>query len=128
MDVEEVLDGGEGVITSLLVGVVVAAVAVSREADDRRRLQEQQVGHLVPAVLVAGQEVALLVLVAHQVGPDFLQHADQARAARASVEPDGQWRLLGLLAGLDENVVDSAAGHIGVQVARVQSLVDHALG
>lgn len=125
---QEVLDCSEGVISGLLVGIVIGAIVVGGEAYNSRGLQEQQVGHLVPAVRVAGEEIALLVLVAHQVGPDLLQHADQAGAAGTPVEPDRQGCLLGLLAGLDEYVVDLAARHICLQVPRIECLVDHALG
>lgn len=82
----------------------------------------------MPAVLVLGEEVALFVRVAHDVGADLLDHTDETRAAGPAIEPKcqgcGRWVTH---VGLDEHVVDLASGFCGVEVAGVDGGADHSL-
>lgn len=102
-------------------------ILVSGEAHDCRGLQEEQVGGLIPTVGVPGQQVALGILVTHEVGANFLDHADEAGAAGTSVEPNGQGGGFGLGPGGYEDVVNFPASHLGVEIAGIDGLVDHAL-
>jgi len=99
---------------------VVAGVIVRGKPNCGWRLQEQQVGYLVPAVLVLRQQVSKLVGVAHQEGPDLLHHSDQAGAPGSAVEPDCERGGTGVRhVGLYEDVVDLAGGYGGGEVAGV---------
>lgn len=126
-DFQEIHNGLESIVGGLLVSPVVVGIFVSRETHNCRRLQKQQIRSLVPTVLVAGQQFPLHIVIADQVWPDLLKHADQARTARSSVEPDSQRSGGGRFTGLHEYVVDFPAADFSVEIARIDSLIDHAL-
>jgi hypothetical protein len=128
LDEEEVLDCGEGVLGSLEIGPGVQFILIGGEADGGGRLQEEQVGDLMPAVLVLGEHISELIGVAHDVGADLLDHADKAGAAGSAVQPNGQRGGAGVAdVGLHEHVVDLAVGLGGVEVAGVDAHVEHSL-
>ena len=125
---EEVLEGSEGVLGSLLVSPRVGFISIAGETDSGGGLQEEKVGNLVPTVLVFIEQVAQLVGVADHVGADLLQQADETGTARPTVEPEREGGGVGIGdVGLHEHVVDLAAGLVGVEVAGVDDDVGHAL-
>lgn len=67
------------------------------------------------------------ILVADKVGANFLDHADQARAARTSIKPDGEWRSFRLIPGGNKNVMNFATADLSIKKSGVDSFVDHAL-
>ena len=62
---EEIIYGSIRVSSCFLISPSVVGVVLRGKTYDSRRLEEEQVGYLVPTVLVFSQHIALLVRISH---------------------------------------------------------------
>uniref|UniRef100_A0A7S3HWM2 Uncharacterized protein n=1 Tax=Favella ehrenbergii TaxID=182087 RepID=A0A7S3HWM2_9SPIT len=113
---EPLEDDSEVILTTLLVieGAVLSVVTVG-VADTSGLLDVEQVGLTVPG------ELALVELVAARLdaeGTVLLHEAEHGRAAGATVEPDKHGGVLGVVLGLEEQVVDLLGRLSDVEIAR----------
>ena len=126
---EEIVDGSIGVSSCFFISPFIGRVVLGGKAYDSRRLEEEQVGYLVPTVLVLSEHVALLVRISHQIWPNLLHHTYKTRASRPTIKPHSKRAVewVGLLC-LHKDIMDLPACLKCVEVARVYSGVDHTLG
>ena len=126
---EEIIYGSIRVSSCFLISPSVVGVVLRGKTYDSRRLEEEQVGYLVPTVLVFSQHIALLVRISHQIWPNLLHHTYKTRASRPTIKPYSKRAVewVGLLC-LYKDIMDLSACLKCVEVARVNSGIDHTLG
>lgn len=107
--------------------MMVVIFSVNTETNSSRRLQEQYVGTLRPRMVVSSKHLRSTIIVANNVGADFLKHTKETWAARSSVEPQHQWISARVALWLDQHIVKLSSAAYGLEVARIHRNILHSL-
>ncbi len=106
---------------------MISFIFISRKSNNGRTFQKQQIGNLIPTIRIPGKQITLLILIADNVGPNFLQEPNQTRASRPTIEPDSKWCFISLISSSNKNIMYFPSINPCRQVSRVYCLIDHAL-
>lgn len=93
------------------VPIVIGLPLSPAESDSSRGLDVQQVGSLVPGVVVEHQHGGIGF---EQEGTILINHTDEAGASGPTIEPQDQGIVIGVMLRVEEDVVVVALGEVEV--------------
>ena len=124
---DKVLKRKQSIVSSFFICVLVFWILIPGVSYDCGGLQKQQIRHIVPAVLIFSQVISWFVVVSNQVWSKFLEHSQQAGAARSSVKPNNEWCFFVSVSSLRVDEVEGTSLFGAVEESGVQDFLAHAL-